>query len=283
MMEKEYATSIRNAEPDSCYDEISLYDLLQILIRRRLIIIITFLTGLFIGGAYYIFSTPIFESRAVIQIGQINQIGASVKIEDPNLLVQRLKEKYKVEDDTEGLRELPFVESISYDKNGNNMMISLVAHGSTPKQTQAFLHRVTNELLSEHQQLYQGIERVYRQNYDSLIAYKTDLEKRLQQLSDKTVGLNGQSDVFRTLVMLERAKISQSLSELQLEILQVETMLNKPYTYPTELIRSPTLTIKPVEPKILYLFFAGIIAIFVGVFVAYTKEMITQEKARKKA
>jgi LPS O-antigen subunit length determinant protein (WzzB/FepE family) len=82
--------------------EISLVDLWIVLIKRKYIIAITFSIVLLTGFFYIMVTKPVYESKAVIQVGQVGQIvppevaqfaQASrqvIFIEVPSVLIKRL-------------------------------------------------------------------------------------------------------------------------------------------------------------------------------------------------
>jgi capsular polysaccharide biosynthesis protein len=68
-------TSASKLELSSGEDEISLYDLWQMLAEGRLWIICGAIAGLIGATAYLLFVSPQYEATALVQIGQIGQIG----------------------------------------------------------------------------------------------------------------------------------------------------------------------------------------------------------------
>ena len=82
-------------------DEISLIDLWNVLVRRRWLIAGVTLLCLLVAGLYTTLVTPVYESRSVLLVGKVASIGP---VEDPNEMTLRLREAYRVDDDTVGDR-----------------------------------------------------------------------------------------------------------------------------------------------------------------------------------
>ncbi|HEX7125087.1 MAG TPA: Wzz/FepE/Etk N-terminal domain-containing protein, partial [Thermodesulfobacteriota bacterium] len=137
-------------------DEVDLRELWEAVRRRRLVILATALGSAIVAAVVVLLMPDTFESRVVIQVGQVAQVaqgpGASVDftpLERPRDLVDRLREQYRVDAD-DAPRPYPRVETVAaVDDRNPSSIIEITAHGRSAEESQAFLRGVTDGVL-EH-------------------------------------------------------------------------------------------------------------------------------------
>jgi uncharacterized protein involved in exopolysaccharide biosynthesis len=157
-----------NRQSPPADDEINLVDLWRVLAKRKALVMVMPVLSLLLAAVYLLITPAVFESRAVIQVGQV---------EVPAVLVQRLKEQYRV-DDKEAATEMPRVTNISVDKKGASNIITILAQDSGAEGAQKHLTQVVQALLAEHTKLYSQTMDTQRQRLHSLdkqITLRNDL------------------------------------------------------------------------------------------------------------
>ena len=82
------ASDMSCSHPVRAAGEVSLGNVWLLFVRRRNLIVTVFVLSVLTTGAIVLLTAPVFESRAVIQVGVISDVGP---LESPADLVQRLK------------------------------------------------------------------------------------------------------------------------------------------------------------------------------------------------
>jgi len=202
------------------------------------------------SACIYLYVSPeIFESRSVIQIGQMAQVVQlaqgtntaqglptlqSLPIESPSGLVVRLKEQYRVNDSSEGAVILPLLSSVEIER-GNPEILILKARAYSPAEAKAFLTGVTVELIARHDKLLNADRSREKNEIERLHKQIALIDKEINILGD----VNGVSATFTTNQILDyRLKLEEKL-------VSAEKRISEPYQRPTRILREPT---QPVEP-----------------------------------
>ena len=127
-------------------DEISLLDLWRILAKRKKLFISTLITIIATAAIWMYISKPIYESRSVLVIGKIVPGG---QLESSQTLMQRLRETYKVNDSSEGSRELPLVKDVGLVNKATPDAIEISVMGNSAAQSQSFLRGVIAKQITQ--------------------------------------------------------------------------------------------------------------------------------------
>lgn len=238
-------------------DEISIIEIISILIKRKWLIAYSVLFTLIISFVYIIVKKPVYESSAVISIGHIGKVAPMINnqvemvyIEDPESLSKELTTisnalSVKLENDIK--------------RNSQNIM-TLKVQKNDPSQARESLTRITNNVIERHDFMFQQISVSREQQLDSL-------RKRLAivntnfNLNEK--GLSNQ----------EKLKVIEIQSDLERQIGEQELLLSGIYLKPTKLLQEPTLNTKPVKPdKLKIIFIALFLGVMLGVMLAFLVE-----------
>lgn len=272
------------SDPGYQTDEISLSEIWSILLKRKLLIFIIFGGCLILTGIYLLLAKPVYESRAVIRVGQVGQEGSagslqnSIPLQDPDILVQKLKEEYRVDDDSEGARRLPLLSEVINDGKTEEKIITLTARGSSAAQAREFLTGVTDKLLEQHKQLYDQAIGLQQARLNSLKAQLQQLNETIIQY-DRRINA-GSNSALAAILTLEKAKLAEQRPELERQISELALAMSPLYSRPSYVLRQPTLPVKPVQPKkSLYLALAMVLGLMLGVFAAFFAEFLAKFRA----
>lgn len=264
-------------------DEISLFDLWLILARRRKAFWITFSLVMIASLAIIFLLPPVYRSRAVIQVGRVKD----VPIESPSSLVVRLKEKYGLGDRKLLPRHLPHLEKVEMDKGTmrgpENGIIVFYARGRTPEQARAFLQRVTERLIQKNMVLFKEVIQLRREQL-------ARLEKELVSLNKQETLIIGDAAKYTNNIWdtafpmrLERVRLQVQIADLDLQRANLEMNLSKAYTWETRYILKPMLVKRAVRPRpALYFVLGTILALFLGIFFAFTAEFFANSSQKVK-
>ena len=261
------------------YQEVSLLDLWFILIKRKKILFVSLLAVVLLVGAMTFFMKPVYESRAVIQVAQIGK--DSQFIEPPASLVWRLKEKYRVDDESEGRRKLPYVESVSVDKRNAAAedVIIITSHANSAAEARDFLNGIVQHLLQEHRSVFDKALKERKKQFDELVRQIDSTQAQNAALSERIRMLTSQIPSVAAVLTLEKTRIMAELPDLLQRRGELEFALSSVKSRATRVIRKPTLPVKPVKPRIgLYMVLSVLLGLVLGVFAVFFSEVLSKAR-----
>ncbi|MBD3669236.1 MAG: hypothetical protein HUJ29_00545 [Gammaproteobacteria bacterium] len=256
-------------------DEISLIDLIRVLLRRKKTIVLVFLIVTALGVIVTMLVPQVYESRAVVLIGKVtNQL-----IEEPDVLVQRLIEEYEVGDTSETEKEFPIVESISVDKRRASTILELTVRGETAEGARSYLDSVVQTLFAEHKSIYEKTLELEYQRLESMKEQITELDSLISQVHELLSRLKRSDPVQASVLAIESGKYLAMKPSLEEKYVTLDILLSELKTKPTQYLREPTLPLKTKQPRSkLYIAVSVIVGIFLGIFAAFIHEFMTNVK-----
>ena len=259
-------------------DEVNLIDLWRVITKRKRLIFITLVIILSLVGMWLLIAKPVYESRAVLGLGQVGSI------ELPQFVVQRLKEEYRVKDDSEGERPLPLLSEVKImDKTLANG-VELVAQAHSAKEAQQFLNSIIRTIMQRHLHLF-DLGRIEQQKQmASLEKYRDAIERGLGTLRERITALTKGDAALAGLLTLEQDRLIQQLPQVEQQIVAVRLAMSELQSSPTLVLRQPTLPVEPVRPKpALYMVLAGVVGLMLGIFGAFFAEFIGKTRNQLQA
>lgn len=262
-------------------DEISLYEMFAVLRRRLVMMLAIAVAGLLLAAVYLFASEPVYESRAVIQVGLVGgmqDISDDLAIEAGPLLVKRLEERYQV-DDPNGRLPLPRIERVRRDKN-NGDVLEIVARAHSAQAAQGFLQGVVDTLLAEHDVLFTAARQLVDERLIHLREVKATIDNALVELDQRIQALAQNDTSTAALLALEKSRlIEQSLiTENRLTGLDMMQQLK---LQPSRSLRAPTLPETPTWPKpILIMSLAFVASLFAATVLAFFAEFLANNRQR---
>ncbi len=271
-------------------DEISLIDLWRVIVKRKKMIIGSLLLALLLVGAWLAITKPVYESRAVIGIGQVGQVGQvgqagqagqAGQVETPQLLVQRLKEEYRVKDESEGEQKFPLVKDVKTMEKSLPNGVEIIAQAYSAQEAQKFLVDVAAKVIKQHQKLFDLARTEQQRQLDSLQNEHDRIEQALALIEHRVSSLVGSEASLAGLLTLQKDLLLQRLPQIEQQQTVVRLAMSELQSRPTVLLRQPTLPINPVKPKPgLYLALATVLGLMLGIFGAFFAEFIGKTRAR---
>jgi uncharacterized protein involved in exopolysaccharide biosynthesis len=271
-------SNVNTIQPYYPQDEIDLVDLWLVLRRRRRVFFAVFAATMLATAALIFVSKPVYESKVVVQIGRIgNNIGA---IENPGVVVERLIQQYRVNDDTTGKRTLPRVESVALIK-GQQEIITVAARAHDAAEAQTFLGGVVTKLQSEHDRILQDTTRKLQERVDVLSQRIIQSREQLTALDRGVNALKPDDTKGIAILLQEKTNIIREIPGLEQEEATLRLSLSQPQTFPTRVLREPTLPEKKVSPRsTLYSAVGVVLGGMLGFFAVFFAEFA--EKARQR-
>ncbi len=234
-------------------------DLWLVLVRRRWWFVGTLLVVMSVVVALLMLTPSLYQSRAVIRIGQIanvNGSGQTTLLESPDVLASKL-------------RSAPHVTDV--EPSGNGALVTVAAQGHSPKQAQGFLASALRNIQNDLQQRFDQAMSRSRSYKASLNGQLGELQSINQQLAKAA---NSGQKTASTLTA-SRVDLLQQIGEIQTHIANVQQSMTPPQSIPTELIQKPNLPAKRTSPNVKLMVVLGLLAgIVLGVFTAFSIEFL---------
>ena len=259
-------------------DDITLTEMIHILYKRKQIILATTSLFLLCAIVYLVFAKPIYQSRSVVSIGQIGQDrqelkgGQVVFLEDPQILLQRIKEKYKVGDETEGKITLPALVSVELDKKNTNSTLILKANANNPEEARTYLIAITEELMNEHRSLYNTTYEIYQNQVQALEQRHKTIDQDIIDYNKKIRTANGQDGIGAMLLVMDKAKLAEQRYEIEKDLEEAKLRISKVSLKPTQILREASLPVSPQRSGIIIIPLSLIMGMVMGIALAMVKE-----------
>lgn len=269
------------APPPYADDEISLIDLWQILAKRSLLIFLCFAVCIAGGAAFAFLQAPVFEASVKLRIGQVanDQPGNAGLLENGDELSSRLMARFG-EDVAHGIkRDRPFLTKSAVQKSVATT-IELVAEGDKPEDAARFLQRVVDDVQKTHGATYERNLKFVEERLEHLNHQRSALQQQYEDATRLIDQLKQRDAVQASLIMLERGRISASISELDAEKPALTQKLSAPQTRPTELLGEITAPAKAAKPKkVLILALSAVLGLLGGVMLAFVAEFVAKARS----
>lgn len=266
-------------------DEISLLELWQVLVRRKMLILACFVLCLAGGAALAFLTSPVYEASVKLRIGHVKGDGAAqpVILENADELSSRILAQYG-EEVAEGIkRDRPFITKASVQK-GVTTTVQLTTEGDTPADAARLLDDVVKGVQKAHTAMFENNLKPIVERLKSLDEQRTSLQQQYADLTQLAEQIKDRDNVQASLLMIERSPITNSLDQQATERLRLSQQMTAPATRPTELIGEITAPAKPSKPKkALVLSLAAVLGMMGGVMLAFVAEFVAKAKANAAA
>ncbi len=170
--------------PYPAEDEIDLADLAAVLYRRRWVIVGGALVVLALAIAYPLFQTPKYETRTILEIGQLQREGGFHYVEPPQAAAGRLQAaaRKEIQSIKAGGEDPSFSVKNGFttepSKEAGIVEVSLEAPPDA--DSKAFLERVTASLVGDHERILEVEQQKFEQRIKTLRAKVDELENKVQ-------------------------------------------------------------------------------------------------------
>lgn len=226
------------------------------LMRHRGLLSSSTVAGAIAGIAISLFVPNVYESRAVVQIGEV--VRGTTPIESSEAVVERIKEEYRaIEPDGRA-----YLHDLRMNRSVKEILI-FTARGDSAEEAQQFLASVTGKLLDGHRTALDQLARTT--NLRAVV-----VERRVDALNQEAAALAAQlksvaeRDVASAVILtFRRSELLNTAANLEQE--RAELITAREGMKPTRLITAPTLLPERVEPsRTLYAITGALSGLFVG-------------------
>ncbi|MHB8265681.1 MAG: Wzz/FepE/Etk N-terminal domain-containing protein [Acidithiobacillus ferrivorans] len=248
-------------------DEISLLELWDCLWQGKWTVILVTILFMVLSGIYLYMSTPIYQSKAMVQIGRV----AGQPLKNSSQLGTFIKSEYTPINTQIALKQLPILYAVTLDKNDPSTLI-LVSRAKSPEQAQNYLQIILRKLLASEKTDYEHLIsmrqsqlKTLQNQYQHLVTEGRPSNKKNVGATDEMVILLGQSQRF-----LEASGFLSQISEMQDALSSINSS-------PSKIVQKPTYDSRPISPKkILILVLALLGGLIVGIFIVLLRRSLSR-------
>lgn len=235
---------MKKAKKQSEYEEeINLMDYVKVILKRKRLILAIFLIIVIVVGIFSWVSPKFYKIDTTLEIGKIKEREGR---EEPFQVIEAPDQVVeKINDGVYG-----WIQGMKVSNPDDTNLIKIEATSKDPKETKEILAKINESILAHHNA--------------KINSQKNLLEKEIERLQEKIDFLISKG---------------QETAILQLEINNLQR--EKEALQPTKIIREPTISEKPVKPRLLLnTVIASVLGILIGVFWAFFKEWWEENKGR---
>lgn len=259
-------------------DEISLIDLWRVISKRRRLILLTVIVILLLMGTWLLMAKPVYESRAVLGVGQVGSI------ESPQLIVQRLREEHRVKDRSEGPQALPAITEVKTMEKLLANGIEIISQAHEAQAAQQFLTVVVAKIMKRHQKLFDVGRAEQAKQLESLQHEAERIQQSLDLIEHRISALVGSEASLAGLLTLQKDLLLQRLPQIAQQQTTLRLAMSELQSTPTFVLRPPTLPVDPVSPKpVLYMTLAGVVGLMLGILGAFFAEFMGKTRKQLQA
>lgn len=244
------------------YDgEVNLVDLWEVLTRRKTVAISALGLVLLCAVAFVVFSKPVYESKSVIQVGQVGLVGP---LEETAILVQRLQAKH------------PFIGKIEEGQGKTSSIITISVQAPSQAEASQRLRKITDELFDEHKVKFDTVIASHQEKYASVRQHIDTIKGLISELSLLIIEMTKKKELAQaTILVLEKSNLAKSLSALEESAITLNRNMNHPLSMRTSFIAEPTSPATPIKPRPRIIITLSIIlGLILGILSAFLVESI---------
>jgi len=266
-------------------DEIDLKELWQTLVKAKKMIVMITVSATFIAGIYAFMKTPIYEAKAVLEIGSYTNTNTNTNwVELPSTLLKRIEISYILNKDS---ANVAWLDKISFVKGTQNLLEMSVL-GVSKEAIVSHLKSIEASIRLRHQELMDAYLDSVKTKIDNLntqkeelLAEKERLAKELNKKSEKIEQIIKENPTVAAVYSIELNSHAADLTALKSSIYTINNQLNdltlsiSPKNLKmTEFIDKISVNHAPVQPKKNFIvsvaFVTGLISsIFLVFFLAF--------------
>jgi len=267
-------------------EEIDLREYINVLLKRKGIIILIFLIVVITAAmvSYFVLS-PIYQSSTVFSVAQVDgqpviNITEALEIIKSNVVLDEVINQMSLEETTEQLKPQVTTEGLK-DTN----FIKVTVEADTPEKAKSLVENIVKVFIEQHQGEYEEKVKLTEDRLKILELQVAEFEKNIQEIEKTKKKIAASEELseaerqFQTSLLLSSSvterELYNDLTE-QINILQLSLKDCQDF----KIINYAQLPIAPIKPrKELNIVIAGVLGLFVGIFVAFFLEFWQRGKS----
>ncbi len=269
--------------PEIQEEEIDLRGYINVLLKRKGIIILIFLIAVITAAlvSYFVAispSPPIYQSSIVFSVAQIDDravvnITEALEIVRSSVLLDRVIERMGLEISAVQLKSQIEVKNL---KGTNFIEISVV--DDSPEKAINIVENIVEVFVSQNQGKYQEKTKLIEDRLKTIEEQIVEFEKNIQEIEKtkkkitETEELSEGERQFQTSLLLSSSVTERELyNDLSDQANSLKTSLKDCEDF--KIINNTQMPILPIKPNFkLNILIAGVLGLFVGIFVAFFLE-----------
>jgi uncharacterized protein involved in exopolysaccharide biosynthesis len=270
--------------PATAYeDEIPLIDLWLILVKRKMVLIGVFVLVMLAALGYMLLVKPVYESSALVQIGQIGQVGSDGKvssnyIEAPDVLIKTLGQNPDIQSEP-GAR----LAGASYQKSGAKNLVTVKVEASSAEAADTYLNKVLTAFIAKHKRMFESVMHVRQQRLGELESQLYTYEAQLKAIDAGVMDLMSSKPEQASVLLIQKSQLIQSIADSRKEIFNLKESLSEVNTSKTVVISQSGLASSPTKPKLkMVLALSVVLGLMLGFMAAFFAEFLSNARQELK-
>lgn len=269
-------------------EKIDLRDYINVLLKRKNIIILIFLIAIIaavIVNYFAISPSPIYQSSIVFGVAQIDDravinIAESLKIMKSSLLLNEVINRMDLEISAGQLKSQIDVKNI---KGTNFIEVSVV--NNSPEKAKKLAENITEVFIKQNQRKYQEKVKLVEDRLKTLEEQIAEFEKNIEEIKKAIKKIATSKELsegerqFQISLLLSSSVTERKLYNIltgQVNSLKASLKSFEDF----KIIDNTQMLVSPIKPnKKLNILIAGVLGLFVGIFVAFFLEFWQKGKS----
>jgi len=265
--------------PEIPDEEIDLHDYINIILKRKSIIILIFLIAIITAALVSYFAvSPVYQASTVFSVTKIDgraviNITEALEIMKSNVVLDEVINRMGIEENAKQLSSQITTESL---KGTNFIKVSVVA--DSPESAKNLVENIVEVFIEQNQDEYREKVKLVEDRLKSLEKQIAEFEKNIQEIEKTkkkiatTEELSEGERQFQTSLLLSSSVTERELyNTLSEQANSLKASLESCEDFKT--INYAQLPAAPIKPnKKLNILISGVLGLFVGIFVAFFLE-----------
>ena len=272
--------------PEIQEEEIDLREYINVLLKRKGIIILIFLIAVIIAALVSYFAiSPVYQASTVFSVAKIDgrpviNITEALEIMKSNVVLDEVINRMDLEETAKQLNPQITTESI---KGTNFVKVSVAA--DSPKKAKSLVENIEKVFIEQNQSEYQEKVKLVEDRLKIIEEQITEFEKNIQEIekTKKKIAVSeelteGERQFQTSLLLISSVTERELYNTLSEQANGVKVSLKDCEDF--EIINYAQLPTSPIKPNTkLNILIAGVLGLFVGIFVAFFLEFWQKGKS----
>jgi uncharacterized protein involved in exopolysaccharide biosynthesis len=276
-------------------DDIDPWKYLQVLWKRRGIILSVILLCIFIAVIISLFLPKRYQSELLLKVGNVGNVrnveAISTPIENEKAVVELIKSKpflvtvINKNLDKWGKSISPKELNLKVTLEGDSRLIRIRAEGKSPQQSVEIVNAIAGEIIIRHKNKYDNAMAILKKMEDDLSIQITSLEKQIEELRKIMTKIQASPDLnISTLILILNFRNSRedTLISLQQKMRDINLARSVPRSENTTVIDPPLIPKNPIWPRMTQnIIIGGIIGLMISVFWTLAADILDPRRIGK--
>ena len=276
-------------DPAPRSDELSLVDILLVLVRHRLLIAVACGLGMAGGAAYTLLENPVHESRAVVAVGKLTRIAeaqrqncATEERLEPDAPADVLARLSNLHGWADRGRPLPYIASARMADDPDPIIV-FTAVGQSPDSARDAARDAAQRFVEHDRARFDALVGAAEACLRTIVAERMRLEQLSGLLRRQT---ELAADPIRAAILAAgRAGVLHALADIRARESRLRNTRPDGMERPTHIVRAPGLAQRPgVARRMLRnLVLSAAVGVTAGLFAAFAAELVARERGKQSA